>query len=310
MDESTSLDVETLKITQERYILEAQTVQLHGSSCDPVYPVGLYGWRKRCLYFFLLLLLIIMIVNLALTVWIIKVMKFTVDGMGYLRMNQEAIRLDGISEFLLPFYVKEIQSRTDSPLVLRSNKNVTINARNSQGQLTAQLTVGPGAIEVQCQRFQVRTTDGEKVLFSVDEEEISIGTDHFRVAGPGGSVFGRSVETPLILADGSQDLKLESPTRTVTMEAPRGVEISAAEGKLKATCRKDLELRSTEGEIFLDANTIRLGSLLPHGVYSPHWAPRRPTVYELCVCTNGKLYLSPADSSSTCHSMSNFCLWS
>ncbi|CAB1418851.1 unnamed protein product [Pleuronectes platessa] len=41
-------------------------------------PVGLYGWRKRCLYFFLLLLLVTMIVNLALTVWIIKVMNFSV----------------------------------------------------------------------------------------------------------------------------------------------------------------------------------------------------------------------------------------
>ncbi|XP_010886387.1 zeta-sarcoglycan isoform X2 [Esox lucius] len=308
MDESASLDVETLKITQEQYILDARAGHHQRPSCDPVYPVGLYGWRKRCLYFFLLLLLTVMIVNMALTVWIIKVMRFTVDGMGNLRMNQESIHLEGISEFLFPFYVKEIQSRRDSPLVLRSNRNVTVNARNIQGHLTGQLTVGPDALEAQCQRFQVRSMDGEKVLFSVDEEEISIGTDHLRVTE--GAVFGRSVETPLIQADGSQDLKLESPTRTVTMEAPRGVEISAAKGKLKATCRKDLELRSTEGEIVLDANTIRLGRLLPLGVYSPDPAPRRHTVYELCVCPNGRLYLSPAESSSTCHSMSHVCLWS
>uniref|UniRef100_A0A8C7J1S0 Zeta-sarcoglycan n=1 Tax=Oncorhynchus kisutch TaxID=8019 RepID=A0A8C7J1S0_ONCKI len=42
------------------------------------YPVGIYGWRKRCLYFFILLLLVTMIVNLALTIWILKVMNFTV----------------------------------------------------------------------------------------------------------------------------------------------------------------------------------------------------------------------------------------
>uniref|UniRef100_A0A3P8VVR1 Sarcoglycan zeta n=1 Tax=Cynoglossus semilaevis TaxID=244447 RepID=A0A3P8VVR1_CYNSE len=43
-----------------------------------VYPaVGIYGWRKRCLYFFVLLLLVTMIVNLALTIWILKVMNFT-----------------------------------------------------------------------------------------------------------------------------------------------------------------------------------------------------------------------------------------
>uniref|UniRef100_A0A8C4JDN2 Uncharacterized protein n=1 Tax=Dromaius novaehollandiae TaxID=8790 RepID=A0A8C4JDN2_DRONO len=42
------------------------------------YPVGIYGWRKRCLYFFVLLLLVTMIVNLAMTIWILKVMNFTV----------------------------------------------------------------------------------------------------------------------------------------------------------------------------------------------------------------------------------------
>lgn len=44
-------------------------------------------------------------------------------------------------------------------------------------------------------------------------------------------------------------VRLESPTRTLTMEAPRGVEVSAAEGSLKVSGRKDLRLESTEGEV-------------------------------------------------------------
>uniref|UniRef100_A0A3B3WQL0 Uncharacterized protein n=1 Tax=Poecilia mexicana TaxID=48701 RepID=A0A3B3WQL0_9TELE len=49
-----------------------------GLCSGQVYPaVGIYGWRKRCLYFFILLLLVTMIVNLALTIWILKVMNFT-----------------------------------------------------------------------------------------------------------------------------------------------------------------------------------------------------------------------------------------
>lgn len=65
------------QITQEQFILASQSLHLQRPGCDAVYPVGLYGWRKRCLYFFLLLLLATMIVNLALTVWIIKVMNFS-----------------------------------------------------------------------------------------------------------------------------------------------------------------------------------------------------------------------------------------
>lgn len=66
-----------LQITQEQFILASQSLHLQRPACDVSYPVGLYGWRKRSLYFFLLLLLATMIVNLALTVWIVKVMNFS-----------------------------------------------------------------------------------------------------------------------------------------------------------------------------------------------------------------------------------------
>ncbi|KAF7647289.1 hypothetical protein LDENG_00174740 [Lucifuga dentata] len=231
--------------------------------------------------------------------------------MGNLKLNQDGVHLEGISEFLSPLYVSEIRSRKDSLLFLRSEKNVTLNARNSQGQLTGQLTVGSEAVEAQCQRLQVRSRDGGRLLFTADEEEIVMTTEKFTVTGSEGAVFGHSVETPLIQARVSDDLKLESPTRTLTMEAPRGVEVSTAEGTLKVSGRKDLQLQSTEGEILLDASTIQLGSL-PLGIYtaSSAQASQDQDIYEVCVCPSGKIYLSPAESSSTCQAMSNICLWS
>ncbi|XP_008320348.1 zeta-sarcoglycan [Cynoglossus semilaevis] len=311
MDQSATLDVESLKITQEQFVLSSQSLHLQRPASDAIYPVGLYGWRKRFLYFFLLLLLVTMIVNLALTVWIIKVMNFSVNGMGNLHLDQEGIHLDGISEFLLPLYVKEIQSRGDNLLVLRSEKNVTLNARNGQGQVTGQLTVGPEAVEAQCQKLEVRSKDGRKLLFTADEQKVVMTTEKFSVTGSEGAAFGHSVETPLIQAKTSQDLRLESPTRTLTMEAPRGVDVSAAQGQLKVSSRKDIQLESTDGEILLDANTIQLGSL-PLGIYtpSPSQASQEQAVYEVCVCPSGKIYLSPAEGVSTCQAMSNICLWS
>eukprot|EP00075_Anas_platyrhynchos_P022708 XP_027311961.1 zeta-sarcoglycan isoform X7 [Anas platyrhynchos] len=265
-------------MTREQYILATQQNSLPRTENPQFYPVGIYGWRKRCLYFFVLLLLVTMIVNLAMTIWILKVMNFTVD----------------------------------SPLVLQSDRNVTVNARNHMGQLTGQLTVGADAVEAQCKRFEVRSSEGGRVLFSADEDEIVIGADRLKVTGTEGAVFGHSVETPHIRAEPSQDLKLESPTRSLVMEAPRGVQVNAAAGDLKATCRKELHLQSTEGEIFLNADTIRLGNL-PVGSFSsssPSSSAPRQTIYELCACPNGKLYLSPAGAGSTCQSSSNICLWS
>lgn len=232
------------------------------------------------------------------------------DGMGNLRVTKKGIRLEGISEFLLPLYVKEIHSRKDSPLVLQSDRNVTVNARNHMGQLTGQLTVGAEAVEAQCKRFEVRASEDGRVLFSADEDEITIGAEKLKVTGTEGAVFGHSVETPHIRAEPSQDLRLESPTRSLKMEAPRGVQVSAAAGDFKATCRKELHLQSTEGEIFLNADSIRLGNL-PIGSFSSSTSSSnsRQTVYELCVCPNGKLYLSPAGVGSTCQSSSSICLW-
>lgn len=38
---------------------------------------GVYGWRKRCLYSLVLVLMIIAILNIALTLWLLKVMEFS-----------------------------------------------------------------------------------------------------------------------------------------------------------------------------------------------------------------------------------------
>jgi len=42
----------------------------------PRLPIGLYGWRKRCLYLLVLLLVVVMLVNLGLTVWILVTLNF------------------------------------------------------------------------------------------------------------------------------------------------------------------------------------------------------------------------------------------
>jgi hypothetical protein len=43
---------------------------------DRQQPIGVYGWRKRCLYGFILLLMILTVLNLALLVWMLRVLNF------------------------------------------------------------------------------------------------------------------------------------------------------------------------------------------------------------------------------------------
>lgn len=50
------------------------------------------------------------------------------------------------------------------------------------------------------------------------------------------------------------------------MEAPRGVEVSAAKGPLKVSGRKDLQLESTEGEVSQSGRVQATSGTIP-GLY-------------------------------------------
>uniref|UniRef100_A0A3B5MLB0 Sarcoglycan, delta (dystrophin-associated glycoprotein) n=1 Tax=Xiphophorus couchianus TaxID=32473 RepID=A0A3B5MLB0_9TELE len=247
---------------------------VQSSEKPQVYKVGIYGWRKRCLYFFVLLLMILILINLALTIWILKVMNFTIGH----------------------------------PLFLQSSRNVSVNIVNSNNQLLTQLVTGSSGFKARGKMFEVKSTSG-KLLFSADEQEVVVGAERLRVMGAEGAVFSKSVETPHVRAEPFKELRLESPTRSLLMEAPKGIQILAEAGDIQAICRNELRLESKDGEIALDAQRIRL-MRLPEGKVSSSSSSSgtRQTVYEVCVCPNGRLFLSLAGAGSTCQINNNVCL--
>nr|CAI9689081.1 unnamed protein product [Rangifer tarandus platyrhynchus] len=226
------------------------------------------------------------------------------DGMGNLRITEKGLKLEGDSEFLQPLYAKEIQSRPGNALYFKSARNVTVNILNEQTKVLTQLITGPKAVEAYGKKFEVKTVSG-KLLFSADNNEVVVGAERLRVLGAEGTVFPKSIETPNVRADPFKELRLESPTRSLVMEAPKGVEINAEAGNMEATCRTELRLESKDGEIKLDAAKIKLPRL-PHGSYTP--AGARQKVFEICVCANGRLFLSQAGAGSTCQINTSVCL--
>ncbi|EDL33797.1 sarcoglycan, delta (dystrophin-associated glycoprotein), isoform CRA_c [Mus musculus] len=253
---------------QEQYSHHRSTMP--SSEGPHIYKVGIYGWRKRCLYFFVLLLMILILVNLAMTIWILKVMNFTIGNALY----------------------------------FKSARNVTVNILNDQTKVLTQLVTGPKAVEAYGKRFEVKTVSG-KLLFSADDSEVVVGAERLRVLGAEGTVFPKSIETPNVRADPFKELRLESPTRSLVMEAPKGVEINAEAGNMEAICRSELRLESKDGEIKLDAAKIKLPRL-PRGSYTP--TGTRQKVFEVCVCANGRLFLSQAGTGSTCQINTSVCL--
>ena len=72
------------QMVREQYVTTTQGSCSPSPVPDHVYKIGIYGWRKRCLYLFVLLLIVILVVNFALTIWILRVMWFnTVRTNGF-----------------------------------------------------------------------------------------------------------------------------------------------------------------------------------------------------------------------------------
>ncbi|KAM8853526.1 gamma-sarcoglycan isoform 1-T2 [Synchiropus picturatus] len=264
---------------------------------DHVYKIGIYGWRKRCLYLFVLLLIIILVVNFALTIWILRVMWFNTDGMGLLQVHSEGVKLEeGESEFLFPVYAQEIHSRDDSPLLVQSSENVSLHARNENGDVIARISAGPKEAEGLTPNLLIQSHN-DNTLFTADGEQTAIGPDKLRITGPEGAVFQHSVEAPLLRSELFKDLRLECPTRSLTMDAPKGVHIKAPAGNIEVLSNMDVVLQSSAGLLVLDAETVRMPSLpLSRGGVSGS----AQGLYEVCVCPSGKLFLSKAGVTSTC----------
>ncbi|KAM3874984.1 gamma-sarcoglycan [Diretmus argenteus] len=284
-------------MVREQYVTTTQGSSVPRLVPDHVYKIGIYGWRKRCLYLFVLLLIIILVVNFALTIWIFRVMWFNTEGMGHLQVNSDGVKLEnGESEFLFPLYAHEIHSRKDSSLVMSSSENISLNARNENGDVTGRLSVGPNEAHGHAQNLVINSHH-DNMLFTADGNSAMIGPDKLRITGPEGALFQHSVEVPLLKSEPLKDLRLESPTRSFSMDAPKGVHLKALAGNIEVDSKMDVLLKSSAGLLVLDAETVRLPSLpLSGGGLSGN----AQGLYEVCVCPSGKLFLSKAGVTSTC----------
>ncbi|KAL2096566.1 hypothetical protein ACEWY4_008714 [Coilia grayii] len=283
-------------MVREQYVRTTGDEGVPDTVPEYLYKIGIYGWRKRCLYLFILILLAILVINLALTIWIVRVMWFNMEGMGLLQVHPDGVRLEGESDFLFSLYAHEIDSREDSALLLDSTENVSLNARNENGNVTGRLSVGPKKVQGDAQQLVVSSNSG-RMLFQADGKEVVVGNNKLRITGPEGAIFQHSVQTPLIRGEMSKDLRLDAPTRSLSMDAPAGVHIKALSGRLSVTSNRDVQLHSTEGLLVLDAEMVRMHNL-QLGTAGTGGAQ---DLYEVCVCPNsGKLFLSKANVKTTC----------
>ncbi|KAI6196972.1 hypothetical protein M3Y94_01170600 [Aphelenchoides besseyi] len=249
-----------------------------------IYRVGIYGWRKRCLYCFILMLTIIIVINLTLTIWIMSVLDFSSDGMGALKITEDGIRVEGRAEFDRPVKFSELSAPEGEALFVDSSSGVYISAKNVSGHSSSSLNLSPeGKTTAVCQRFEVLDMD-HKLLFFVDEQEIGLKLENLRVLDDGGSVFEGAIQTAFIQPEPDTPLRLESPTRNLFIDAGQDIELMSGAGEIQLNALLDINFNSKNGEIRLDAGSIYMGNLeRSSGVGNSQ--------FQLCICQNGRLFV-------------------
>lgn len=110
--------------------------------------------------------------------------------------------------------------------------------------------------------------------------------------------------------------RLESATRSLKISAPQQVMIESWASEISASCLTDLKLQSVHGAIRLDAKSVYMKGLktaMPvqghssreqqqqqqqqHSSRSSSTHQRETTIYQLCACASGKLFLARPEGS-------------
>ena len=263
-----------------------------------LYQVGVYGWRKRCLYAMIILLSVVIVVNVALTAWIMRVLDFSVDGMGGLEMSTEGMRVKGRAEFDQPVHFRSLETPPGVPLSIESARGVSVQARNKSGVVVSKLVLGEdGTVAAECDRFEVRNAAGQ-LLFATDKDEVAVKVENLRIIGEGGSVFEGAVQTEVIRPEPESGLRLESPTRGLEVEAAQDIELLSRAGDIAATALLDVSIESAKGGLELNSRNMYISGL------RVSVNTGRPQ-FQLCLCESGRLFR--ANSGADCRADANIC---
>ncbi|CAH0628942.1 unnamed protein product [Chrysodeixis includens] len=280
------------------------------NSYNSQFKVGIYGWRKKCLYILVMALMLMMIVNLALTLWVLKVLDFNSEGMGQLRIVPGGLQLLGQALMLDSLFASTIKSRRGHPIYMEASRNFTVSTRDKHGMLQSRLYLGHDRFELNVARLEVRDARGA-LLLGAGQDTVTVGAETLTVVSPAGVTVQSAAQTPLVKAPPSKPLVLESPTRSLEMHAAQNIVVESRAGDISASCLTTFRLRSVAGSIRLDAPSIfmpKLKSALPLPPSAAHMHdPHHQNIYQLCACANGKLFLAPPHGACAAREESLIC---
>merc|ERR1711953_1113083 len=264
--------------------------------------------KKLCLLAILVFLCLIITCNLLLTVWIITSIRLNFNGLGSLSTVTNGTKIDGTTFVMDNLHAKQISSSPSSAgLELLAEKSVTMTSAGNNATNEAKLIVKDN-MEIIAGTFTITDTLGEEIL-SVDESNVRIGRNKLTSYS---AILESALQTRQVSSRAGKSLHIQSPTSFLTLEGNQGVDINATSGDLTVDSLNDVKIQSRKGKIILSTASLfvpdipiievepdnKPSSRSRGAGYSRHQSQSRPggfynTVYQVCVCGNGKLFLAP-----------------
>ena len=254
-------------------------------------PTGLYGWRKRVFYLAVVFLFCLILVNFGLTVWILVVLRFNLDGIGSLRFIGDGLVVEGQAEFLQGVTAGSISSNGTEPLLVNSGSSILLQVANTS------LNLSQDSLKIMTDKFEVGNG------LTVANDSVTFDSKVFLNAGA--TVDKLSVN--MIESQPGQELTVGTVGNTISIEGGR-VEVSSVIGDVSLQGNNEITLSSSNGNITLESEKILFSNLPIVNASTDISLPLNMNVMEVCVCASSKqVFLLPAHLSGNC-ATADYCM--
>lgn len=277
---------------------------ISGSSSDSasdvsrglIYHIGIFGWRKRCLYLMILFVLLMAMVNMTLIVWIIRTQDFGINGLGKLYITTNGIIVEEVSEFLASLQTKQV--RSGRPLHFTSRNNISLTSFDQYNNMVGHVTLATNHIILKNKELRIEDHEG-RTLLRANDEIFSLHIPNIQVSVHEGVKVPRHLKVSGIRNDDG-DFTLQSREMKVKVKAKERLLIGSHGADVIIQSLDDVTLKSKKGKIGLDTGRIRVLNMHQSTIVDDHLSHAYQGVKEVCVCPDGSLFLAPTHKMYQC----------
>lgn len=248
-------------------------------------PIGIYGWKKYCLYAVVLLLTCLAIINIGLTVWIIRVLEVDKDGAGPLRFCPDEIRVEGTAEFTQGLVASRLRSFNDSALQIESNRGLVLSAAvdGPSTSSASSLNISSAGMTSVASELQANSATTGSNLFRINDAVMEVNTPEMVIKSSAGLAVRGAVQTDRLVNEGSDGagLSLESVGQSLSMTAASDVALQSSNADISVRAFSGVSVTAAD-QISLSGASIRMPGLAAQ--------PDGQPTYTLCACANGRLF--------------------